>query len=237
MQTFQLPMLSPSYRYDQTEVVARIIVGFAKARDATSLLDIGAGNGAVARQIAISVKRYLAVEEDQARAQNLRRAGLDVIHARFPVEIDQRFDMVVSSHSIPEFDFSYYGPFLGAAWKLLVPGGLLLIITFKGDIGSPVIQLAEELAGRNYQPDRRYPFMIELLKTYGEVIVSRVDSHVESEEFSDIAKFFGHWLWNNAEQEAQITPRLRTALDSRFRHDGRYRVATPHTVVTVFKPA
>src|SRR4051812_529524 len=71
--------------------------------DAGSLLDIGAGDGALANRIAMSVGRYVAIECEPEFVANLRTAGLQVIESVFPdIQLDARFDLVLCAHGLPE---------------------------------------------------------------------------------------------------------------------------------------
>jgi SAM-dependent methyltransferase len=223
--------LSPSFRYDQAAVLTDIIAGCARARGARSLLDIGAGNGTVAIPVSRCVRRYLAVEQCQASAALLRAARLDVVTASFPVAIDERFDLVVSSHSIPEGGASLYPPFLAAAWDRVMPGGLLLIVTFKGPDDPAIPRLSQEILGRARGTDPRYALMLKILETFGTMTVARRNSHVETTEFADVASFFGGWFWPTSAPEHRIAAKLRAAVDERFLACGTYRVPTQHFVI------
>ena len=222
--------LSPSFRYDQPEVLVREVAARLRARHARSLLDIGAGSGGVAVPLSKEVARYLAIEARAPAAAALRAAGLEVVEARFPVDLDERFDVVLSSHSIPEDGPELYGPFLGRAWDLVAPGGLLLVITFKGVDDSAVQLLAERLAGRSYGSHPHYPLLISILNTCGPVERTRIDSHVRTAEASDLVAFFGHWFSDAREGD------LEHILAETFRDGAGYCVPTPHLVLAVSKP-
>jgi cyclopropane fatty-acyl-phospholipid synthase-like methyltransferase len=224
--------VTSSFRYDQPAVLADCIIGCVRARGARTLLDIGAGDGAVAVPVSREVDRYLAVEADPSSSEKLRQAGLEVVTATFPVTLGERFDIVVSSHSIPEGGVESYAPFLAAAWEHVAPNGLLLIITFKGSDDSAIVRLSQELLGRTYRTDHRYLAMLDILRTYGTVEITKCSSHVETDEFSDVAAFFGTWFWKTDEQEARCKPILRAALDERFRVGDTYRVPTEHLVIS-----
>jgi SAM-dependent methyltransferase len=227
--------LSPSFRCDQGEVLTEGILSFVRERGSGSLLDIGAGTGNVAAPLSREVPRYLAIEQDTSRYQCLRQLGLNVIQATFPIKLAERFDMVVASHSIPEADAELYEPFLTQAWDLVEPGGLFLIITFKGRGGTPISRLSEEITGRKWKDDYRYQLMIDILRTCGEISITEIVSHVKSEEFSDIATVFRSWFWKTEEEEARIRPLLQSAMESRFKNGSEFCVPTPHRIVATSK--
>lgn len=222
-------------RWDQAEVLRGCVLRFVRDRRARSVLDIGAGRGPVAVPVAAAVRRYLAVEQDASAAEALRGAGLDVVQGVFPVALEERFDLVVSSHSIPEGDVALYEPFLAGAWELVANGGMLLIVTFKGPNGSPIPKLSEELLGRTYAVDPRYTEMLRILRGYGEVEITTLRSHVEVDDFESFAELWGSWFWRTAEQRAEVEPALREAADARFRDGGRYRVPEQHLVIAIAK--
>jgi SAM-dependent methyltransferase len=222
-------------RWDQAEVLAACILRFARERGARSVLDIGAGRGPVAVPVAAAASRYLAVEQDRTSAAALRAAGLDVVEATFPVALDETFDLVVSSHSIPEGDVVLYEPFLAGAWKLVASGGMLLIITFKGSNESPIRALSSELLGGTLGLDDRYVTMLRILREYGEVEITKIRSHVETDDFASFAELWGSWFWRTGEQRASVEPMLRAAADARFKDAGRYRVPEEHLVVATVK--
>ena len=227
--------LSPAFRYDQAAVLADIITGHVRERGARTLLDIGAGSGEVAIPVSRCVRRYVAVEQCPSSAALLHDAGLDVVAATFPVAIGERFELVVSSHSIPEGGAAKYPPFLAAAWERVMPGGLLLIVTFKGP-GDPAIpRLAEELLGRANGTDARYTLMLQILETFGVVTVGTRNSYVETDDFADVAAFFGGWFWSTDEQQRRYLPQLRAAVDRRFLTAGSYRIPTQHFVIATEK--
>ncbi len=216
-------------------MLANTIVGFVTERGARSLLDIGAGSGGVAVPVARSVERYVAVEQDPIAAQALRDAGLDVVEATFPVEIRDRFDLVVSSHSIPEGGVELYEPFLSRAWERVAPGGLLLVITFKGSNDSPLFRLSERVLRRTYAVDPRYTAMLEILAGYGDVRIAKTRSHAETTEFSDIAALYGPWFWRSDDEAVRNEPLVRAALDDGFTVGGTYRFPSEHHVIAVAK--
>jgi SAM-dependent methyltransferase len=105
-----------------------------------SLLDIGAGDGAVAIPLASGAATYVAAEADPMLAARLRRGGLDVRCGTFPLSLDppldpdQRFDLVLLSHCV-----SYSAPLavtvalLRSAWRFVRAGGTMLTVVHRGE--------------------------------------------------------------------------------------------------------
>jgi len=229
--------LSSAFQTDYQEVLTETISSFLRARGPRRLLDIGAGPGGVAVALARQVSRYLAVEEDPASCERLRAAGLQVQEATFPTAVPGQFDMVVASHSIPNGEVSDYEPFLGTAWNLVAPSGLLLIATFKGAEEQPIAAFSTELFGRRYGLDPRYAEMLRILGHLGEPILSRAISYSVTSEFSDIEALFGSWFWENEDEAKERRPLLREAFAAKFMASGQYRVPRHHQIVAMYKPA
>lgn len=225
------------YVYDQGSVLAGTITGFARRIGAASLLDIGAGGGAVACELARSVDTYLAVEQDGARARALSRLGVPVIEGTFPLAVEGRFGLVVSSHSLPEEGGAAYPPFLEAAWALVAPGGSLLITTFKGIEDSPVMRLAAAVRGRPFRPDSRYALVRDWIARQGRWGEDIVTSHVETDDYGRIEEFFGHWFWRDEAERRERRAPVRRLVDAEFLRNGRYRMPTPHNVIWATKSA
>jgi SAM-dependent methyltransferase len=225
--------LSKSFHSDRSQVLAGIINRHIKELGVRTFLDIGAGDGQVAITVLSQISRYLAIEQDPLECDLLRLAALDVINARFPVEVNEQFDLVLSSYSMPE-DLQLYEPFLAQAWKLVAPSGRLLIITSKRPESS-IIQLSEKLLDRKYKADRRHAAITNILNAYGSVAIADERSHVQTADFSDIAEIFGSYFWSTSEQELENKPQLQELMETTFKHEGRYRVAMPHWVIAVTK--
>ena len=114
---------------NEKEVLLREIETRIRRAGATSMLDIGAGNGELAVPLARLVGKYLAVEQKPTYANVLQEAGLRVLQESFPVAIERQFDLVVVSHALP-YRATDYGPFLNCAWACVAPSGSLLCITY-----------------------------------------------------------------------------------------------------------
>ncbi|MGB3921977.1 MAG: class I SAM-dependent methyltransferase [Minisyncoccia bacterium] len=174
---------------NQKEVLFREIFSYIKKYQVKSLLDIGAGDGPLAKRLAGKVSEYLAVERDSRRAKNLRSLGLNVIHGTFPVKTGKKFDMVLVSHSIPE-NATFYKPFLKRAWNLVNGDGILLIITFKGQLGE-LYKLRREWRATDSQGNRDmepYKLMLKILRSFGGVKIHRAVSEFKSTNLAEIVK-------------------------------------------------
>jgi hypothetical protein len=227
--------LSPSFRYNQSEVLVDLVRGRIRDDGAQSLLDIGAGSSAVAVSLSRSVGHYLAIEEHPTRAKALKDAGIAVIAATFPVALEGVFDLVLSSHSVPEGDMSLYEPFLKAAWRSVALPGRLVIVTFKGIVDGPIQRVSTKVTGRVYTQDPRYAYMVDLLTHLGRCTISSVDSRVRSDVLSDIVEFFAPLFWDDEAGRSRFERAATHEISQSFSTDCGYLVRTPHVVIDVVK--
>ncbi len=99
-----------------------------------SLLDIGAGNGDLAIPISKLVKKYLAIEQKLNYVQELKINKINVTRAYFPCNIEEKFDFVLASHSLPRKK-KEVTDFLNQALKILSKKGVFIAITYDNKIG------------------------------------------------------------------------------------------------------
>ena len=115
---------------DEKIKLAAKVGDIIKKNKVESLLDIGAGEGTFASMIAPQVSRYVAAEKRKKNANTLRDRGLEVIEKDFPFETDEKFDMVLASHSIPN-DKVGFESFIEDLAKSATANGVVCVITFK----------------------------------------------------------------------------------------------------------
>ena len=141
---------------NQKEVLLKEISKYIKKYNVKSLLDIGAGDGVLAKKLNTIVEKYLGIEKNAEWKENLK--GLNITQGEFPCKINGEFDMVLSSHSIPE-EKSLYKAFLEQAWSLVKDGGVLVIVTFKGGVLPNGRVHDKELSDE----------LLQILNTFGEI--------------------------------------------------------------------
>jgi hypothetical protein len=180
------------------------------------LLDIGAGSPEMAVPLSRHVDDYCAVEQDARRASELRRAGLHVIHGRFPLPLQRTYDFVLSSHSVPECAIEAYPAFLQAAWASINATGTMLIVTFKG-AGGPVGELRRELLGAADGPDPQCDAIVEHCTRFGVTDICHVNSFVEASAAADIAEFISPWLSQCQHERDGFLGRLTYILETQYR--------------------
>ncbi len=198
-----------------------------------SLLDVGAGHEITAVPLSRTVSRYLAIEHNEQSASELRRLGLKVMTSTFPVPLNETFDMVLSSHSVPELRLDLYEAFLNGAWNALNPLGTLLIVTFKGCRGD-IAALREEITGEAVCRDPQRETIINILSKWGNVRIERVNSYLQSLDPRDIVFYLRSLLRSEIERE-QYSTRLLEILEMRYKFDSRYIFPTEHAFMSIIK--
>jgi hypothetical protein len=218
-------------QYDQPSVLVQHISRYIKRFNAASLLDIGAGFATTAVPLSRSVRRYVGVEENQERAIALRAAGLDIIIGEFPLPVDAKFDMVLTSHSVPEKGLEYYEPFFDSARAMIKLEGLLLVVTFKGSKGEIAV-LREEITGRTVGLDPQLTAILNNMRMWGRPQVEKVNSHLRSPSADDIAEWLAPCLFRTAAEKDQHSSRLMEILETRYRVKDRIVFPTEHLFIS-----
>lgn len=217
------------FSYNQKEVLLKTIRRYVKATRAQSLLDIGAGDGKLATRLAKLVPQHLAVEKNPGYVSRLKKAGVNVVKGTFPLKIAGQFDLVLISHSLPEKK-GLYKNFLKEAWRKVKPGGILLMITFKGVRGG-FAEIYRTIYGRTGSADQQmYDEMMTILKRFGKVKVSKIVSTIQTESLDALTDIL---LYPRATKEHR--KRLEEILKRKFKAGKGYRFPTPHLVISVRK--
>ena len=181
-------LVSPAFHTDQADTILHKVSVEISRRHAKSMLDIGAGPAATAVQLARSVDRYVAVEQDPGRAVALRAAGLSVVDARFPCSLGKLFDVVLSSHSLPDPTSDSMASFLDGAWSCVAPHGILLLVTFIG-CESELYFPRAQLMGARGDHSLRITLLLDALRNYGSVMRQTFDSFVWSTSIDDMVSY------------------------------------------------
>lgn len=227
--------VSRSFSYSQAETLVENILRYVREINAKSLLDIGAGRVSVARQLSNSVQRYLAVEYEPERCDKLRQAGLPVVERRFPFPISECFDLVLSSHSVPELALKDYPPFLLSAWDLVRPGGIVLIITFKGSEGD-LQCIRTELTGVPRNGSAEFRAIMNTLIPLAPIRIERVNSYARSAIAEDIVSFFGPSMFPVNRVDKSALGKFKHIVETRYKvNQSCYVFPTEHLFISCRK--
>ena len=224
-----------SLHYHQQPALLHNVVRYLHDLNATSLLDIGAGSPYLAVPLSKQVRRYCAVERHPQRVSELRSAGLDVIEGTFPLPIQGTYDVVLSSHSVPEGSAEAYPSFLAAAWGCTSGNGLMLIVTFKGSSG-PLAELRRDLLGGDPPRSREFNEIMKYCVTRGATNVRHVNSYVEAATAPDVAEFLLPWLSGKPPTRERLRGPLIDILETQYRvRDSLFVFPTQHLFISCRK--
>ena len=170
---------------NEKRILLKEITKEIKKLKTESLLDIGAGNGLLATPLSKEVSRYLAIEPKLSFVEKLKSNGLDVVQSNFPVSISEKFDLILSSHSL-SYDKENFEPFIREAFNLLNQNGVFLIITYRGQEDDWNNLL--DFVGKKKMDYNRMIFnsIIELLNNLGNVTIRKVITKVTTDNLDDM---------------------------------------------------
>src|SRR3990167_8971954 len=110
---------------NEKEVLGKFVLKVITNNCYQSVLDIGAGNGEISIPISKKVKRFLAIEHIEEFSNKLKWNGIEVISKTFPTNLNEKFDLVLCSYSVP-YERKDYEPFLSDAFEAIKRQGTLL---------------------------------------------------------------------------------------------------------------
>lgn len=222
---------------NEKEIARREILTEMRAHNIDSLLDIGAGNGILSIPLVEHVSSYLAIERNPRFVSQLRSAGLEVIEGEFPLKIGRTFDMVLSSHSLSR----NLDPllFVQKAFDLVSPGGVLLIITYRG-ASDDWNNLMSALGYKNNNDDVIFFNKITaLMGALGKFEVRKVQAFVATsslQEMIDVLSFVASGtIAGQKEEFLEKTVALSKILDEKYRTAKGYEFPFQHYFLKVIR--
>lgn len=211
-----------------------------------SLLDIGVGDGLLGIPLSEKVDKYLAIEQKEEYVRELNDGGLEVMQGKFPMKIDESFDLVLSSHSLGSYRKENFESFVREAWKLVNPKGILLIITYRGQ-EDDWTNLMDYIGARNERSDIKiedynrvgYNTLLELLNSLGEIKIRKVVTRVETNNIEDMIQalcfVFSYGKAEKKEQFISFRTKLEKIFNSKYKDDKGYYFPFQHFFITVQK--
>ncbi|WP_437679048.1 class I SAM-dependent methyltransferase [Sorangium sp. So ce131] len=196
-----------------------------------SLLDVGAGPGAIAARLAPYFDTMTLIEPNDAQLGSSAPAGAEIVRDVFErFESPRRYDLVLCSHVLYHVPLAEWGGFIDRLLAFVRPGGHCAIV-----LGAP--------RGQNYELHLDFTSMVidssVLLKTLRDkqLAFDVVGSHnaytaATLEEMVTLCRFFVLADCYSAEQLAALTEPEARALDDKIRghaarcltEDGTYRL-------------
>lgn len=223
---------------DEKQILLDEITDDIKRIGANSLLDIGAGNGLLSIPLSKRIDHYVAIESKVSFVEKLKEAGLTVMQATFPTNVEGSFDLVIASHSI-SYKKNLFEPFIRKAWELVKPDGTFLIITYRGqedDWTNLLRELGENLIDYNRVG---YNSTIELLYSLGEVKTRKVTTRVLTENIEDMLDALSFVASDGKpkrkERFMKKQSRIEKILNSRYRDGANYFFPFQHFFISTHK--
>ena len=231
---------------DEKEIFLDEIAKEIKKYNAHSLLDIGAGDGLLSIPLSKKVDRYLAIEPKGEYVKKLQDTGLEVAQGEFPMEINESFDLVLSSHSLGSYRKENFESFVREAWKLVNSKGVLLMITYRGQ-EDDWTNLMDHIGVKKKEFEIKigdynrigYNALIELLNSLGEIKTRKVVTKVVTDNIEDMIQalsfVFSYGKAEKKEQFLSFRTKLEKILNSKYKDDKGYYFPFQHFFITVEK--
>lgn len=225
---------------DEKEIYTAKFSEYANRYGATSLLDIGAGDGQVALPLSEIVEDYLAIEQNSQYAARLRKAGKHVIEAVFPTELENSYDLVLMSHVISHTTGEHTA-LVPPAWELVNPGGHLLVVTHRGIGQDHWSQLLDRIGlGYSEHFNDNLRNCISDLQSRGESELQNVTSTLTIDNIGSMIAAMAFLASNGdrirhcafMERETEVA----AILDDRYQADGHFSFPFSHLFVSTEKP-
>ncbi|MBI2475815.1 MAG: methyltransferase domain-containing protein [Candidatus Taylorbacteria bacterium] len=220
--------------WNQKEVLFKGISYYIYRYNIKSVLDIGAGDGTLADKISHIVNKYLAVERDNKKVSILKTSGLNVVKGEFPsVKISKKYDLVLSSHSIPE-NTKTLEKFIRTAWQLVKPAGILLIVTFKGGKGDE-FKLIRELEGKSVELNELiFKRTMCILQELGKPKIKKRISNIETTSLQEMLEVV---LFSLAAEgkSTRYKKEVEDLLKRDFKQSNKYSLSYEHLFIAMQK--
>ena len=206
---------------------------------ASSLLDIGAGNGELAFPLSRLVNTYMAIEPNRKYADRLRGSNFTVFQVPFPWTIYGylRFAIVLASHVVP-WNETESESFIRAAWKHVNKGGVFMMITYDEERSewSDLLQLSGLPIPEVGQG--RFEGYKKLLASLGALEVDTITTYVKTRNLEDMLLALSFVYGDGKAEAAQRfceNEIVRRALEVNYYVKGSYRFPFTHYLLQARK--
>lgn len=197
-----------------------------------SVLEIGAGSGAIAEHLTIDPTRYVGVEQHPELIAELRGKGFRAIEGYFPEACDATsYANILMVYVLEQVGWE---PLLSAACERLAPGGRLVIVTY-GDRESDYTRMLAAAGRERSLPDVRLPAIEQALSAHGATSMAQVRSHIYGTR-DELAAHLSFVATDNphgtVERRDELCERLRSSsiLEPYRRGDDSYAFPLEHYV-------
>lgn len=204
-----------------------------KQIEPANILDIGAGNGELALPVSKLVKNYLAVEYKSDYVEKLRSLSLNVIESAYPCEIEQKFDFILSSHSLP-WKQEKYKPFIECAMNQLSDKGVFLIITYDNESGDWFNLLEKNELQLVRNNSNRLGQMTEWLENTYKLNKETIIANVECEKMDDLIEALA-FVYSDGDQNLINnfigSEKVRAYIEEKYKFGDKYIFPFEHIFI------
>ena len=223
--------LSNSYSYTQKETLKKFVLEFISSHSVDSMLDIGAGSLETAKPYSEAVGKYVAIEENKTRTEKLQKEGIHVLANNFPCDVSGTYDLVLSSHSVPE-KVQEYKSFFEKAWSLVNEKGWLVIVTFKG-ASDTLLKFQCELTGKcNMFDEEKYNKILEILNNFGKPTTNKIISIEKTQIVDDLIEII---CWSLRLDIKKWGSAVKEKLEKEFKKGNEFIFPHEHLVILLQK--
>lgn len=238
---FHLLSATARHHVNIGDVVQERIVPFLPEKP--SLLDVGAGPGKVAEQLAPHFGSFTLIEPNPQQLRSFALEGAEILHDTFErFESSRRYDLVLCSHVLYHVPLAQWGSFIDRLLEFVRPGGYCMIV-----LGAA--------RGQNYELHRDFTSSIidssSLLATLKDKdlrfeVVARTNGFTASslDDMVTLCRFFVLEDCYTAEQLAALTEAQSRELEDKIRKhaerclsaDGTYRLEQDEDLFILPRP-
>lgn len=226
---------------NEKQVLCNRIKQIISERGIESMLDIGPGDGNLSIPLSETTEEYLGIEKNKNFVSQLRSKGVNVIHESFPVQLDRTFDLVLISHSMP-YAKRDYQKFLQEAFRHVREGGVLVLITFRGeedtdwkDILKVFDQKKDSFRDHKMWIRQLHLFLSSLGKTSAEHLRTSVSADTVDKLFNALGFVFSNGKKEQVHTWKQNKSEIKDYLSKHYKNGEEYAVSCTHTLFIVYK--
>lgn len=231
---------------DEKRVLRGELQRMIQGRNIHSILDIGAGNGDLSKPLTTCVSRYVAVEKNPVFSKMLSDAGIRVHESMWPAQLPLErdsvqshfYDMVLLSHVISYESDDWKNILREAWWHVRPGGGVMTLVTYRGDENEWTRVMQELGQGGYYSVDthrEKFHEITHILKRLGKVSNMQVVSHVTVLKHLDEMLQALEFVYTNGRAD-RIPDWMKIRAKFRRILRERYDVNLPYSARKVLKP-
>jgi|GEM_PF-3330820 len=226
---------------DHKQKALERILANVKECKTKSLLDVGAGDGALSIPLSTKFGKVVAIDKNPVLTEALRRNGISAITSRWEdVQLEKSFDVVLASHFLYYIEPRLRKRAVQKMYESLSPGGKLILIVNKedDDFHGLLFKVAAGLPKPNAIAIMREKEAMEVIRSSvnEEAIIEQIDGRllVPMELLHGLCELF---LNVEASEYEKIKPSVEKEAKAFMRKEGMLDFTISDLMFTITKPA